>query len=439
MAEDSEVVRILRDLIRFDTSNPPGNERPAVDYIAALFEKEGIPFTVIEPAPGRANIVARLKGEGLKHPLLLSAHLDVVPALESGWEHPPFSGDLKDGFIWGRGAVDMKHMAAMSLVTMLELKRQGARLERDVIFAGVADEECGGRFGAGYLVDHHENLIASEFCLTELGGMAVPMGRGMIVPVQTAEKGHVWFKLKTRGDAGHGSMPKPGSAVARLALAVDRLSTRRLGYRMSDATRAFFSAVAQSQWPPLSLVVRGLFKPSTAPLALSLMPEERRGTFGAMLYNTVSVTSLSAGGKVNVVPETAEALVDGRYLPGVSQQQFLDEVRALAGKGVEIEVLDGGSPIEMPMHSALMESISRVMERRLPGARVVPYMIPGMTDAKHYARARITTYGFAPAVLKAGEPFAALYHAPNERLSVAALEAGSSCLYDVVADFCALP
>ena len=188
MAE-SEVVRILRDLLRFDTSNPPGDERPAVDYIAGLLREEGVAFEVIEPQPRRANIVARLKGDGSKPPLLLSAHLDVVPALE-GWEHPPFAAEIHDGCIWGRGAVDMKHMAAQSLVALLCVKRKGLRLGRDLIFAGVADEEAGGLAGAGYLVDHRPELIRAEFCMTEVGGIATPIGNAVIVPVQTAQKGY---------------------------------------------------------------------------------------------------------------------------------------------------------------------------------------------------------------------------------------------------------
>ncbi len=435
--QQSELVGFLRDLIRCDTSNPPGNERPAVDYLDAVFKKEGFDTVIVEPAPRRANIVTRLKGDGSKRPLLLSAHLDVVPALEPGWKQPAFSGAVHDGYIWGRGAVDMKHMAAMSLWTLLELKRKKVRLARDVIFAGVADEEAGGRFGAGYLVDHRRDLIDAEFCLTELGGMAVPMNGRFLVPVQVAQKGYVWFRLKAKGQAGHGSRPKPGSAVEKLAAAVHKLSTQGLEYRLTASTRAFLDGVRSLQSPLHSAALKGLYSAGTAGTTLKLLPEERRSVFYAMLHNTASVTGLSAGVKVNVIPGEATAEVDGRFLPGVTQAQYLDQVRAVVGPDVELEPFDSAEPLEIEHQSELWDVIERVMTRRLKNVKVVPNMIPGMTDAKDFDRAGIKTYGFAPVALEADEPFADLYHAPNERISVAGFQVGASWLHEVVKEFCA--
>jgi len=202
MTQDSELIRILRDLLRFDTTNPPGNELACAQYLADLFRKEGIEPSVLESKPGRGNVIARLKGDGTSKPLLLSAHLDVVAATEPDWQHPPFAAEIHDGYVWGRGAVDMKHMAAMSALVLLELKRKDVKLKRDVVFAGVADEEAGGRCGAGWLVEHHRDLIAAEFCLTELGGMAVPMARGTIVPVQIAGRGFDPTRIDVRPRLG---------------------------------------------------------------------------------------------------------------------------------------------------------------------------------------------------------------------------------------------
>lgn len=434
--EESEVIGLLRALIRCDTSNPPGNERPAVDLIAGVLKKEGIPFVELEPSPRRANIVARLKGDGSRRPLLLSAHLDVVPALDPGWKHPAFGAEVHDGYVWGRGAVDMKHMAAMSLVVLLELKRKAAALKRDVIFAGVADEEAGGEHGAGYLVDHRPELIDAEFCLTELGGMALPMNGRFLVPVQTAQKGFVWFKLKAKGAAGHGSRPKPGSAVAQLAEAVHKLSTRPLQYKLTRTAKVFLDNVASLQSTVPAIGMKMLQNSVTVTTALAGVSGERRGSFHAMLHNTASVTGLTAGVKVNVIPGLAEATVDGRYLPGGTREQYLDEVRAIVGPEIELEVFDGAPPLEADHESAAWDSIVRVMTRRLQGALVTPYLIPGMTDAKDYARAGIKTYGFAPVALKEDEPFADLYHAPNERVSISGVEAGLSWLQDVVLDLC---
>ncbi len=430
-----EALEVLRDLIRFDTSNPPGHERPAAEYIAALLKREGIPAELIEAAPGRTNVVARLRGRGVDPPLLLSAHLDVVPAPPEGWTHPPFAAEVADGYVWGRGAVDMKHMAAMGLAVLLELARSKAPLRRDVVFAGVADEEAGGGLGAGYLVDKRPELIAAGFALTELGGMAVPMGRRTIVPVQVAERGYLWFRLRARGDGGHGSTPRPGSAVERLARAVERLSRKPLRYHLTESARGFVRCVARSR-PPASLVLLGLLSEKTAPLALRALPAERRWSFRAMLYDTACVTVLSAGTKVNVVALEASAMVDGRYLPGVSRRQFLEEVRSVVGPDVEIEPVAEGSPTVMPPNSALMEAIRRGVAREIPGGEVVGYLMPGLTDAKHYARAGIVTYGFAPVRLRADEPFATLYHAPDERISVEGFAGGLRLLRAVVEEFC---
>lgn len=433
---DSEVIALLRDLIRLDTSNPPGNEMAAVELLAAKLKAEGVPYEVVEPAPGRGNIVARLKGDGTRRPLLLSAHLDVVPAVDPGWKHPPFAAELHDGYVWGRGAVDMKHMAAMSLVVLLELKRKGVRLSRDLIFAGVADEEAGGVHGAGHLVDHRRELVDAEFCLTELGGMSVPMNGRVLVPVQTGQKGYVWFTLKAKGQAGHGSRPKRGGAVEKLADAVRRLCREPLSYRLTDTAAGFLDAVSSAQGPVKGTLLKLLKHGATAEAALSLVPGERQAVFRAMLHNTVSVTGLSAGAKVNVIPGSACAHADGRYLPGVTQEEFLAEVSRVVGPDIEVSVFDAAPPLEIDHRGECWEAIERVMTRHLPGAAVTPYLIPGMTDAKDYARAGIKTYGFAPVALKEDEPFADLYHAPNERVSVEGVEKGLVWLRDVVLELC---
>ncbi len=440
MADEPDVIEILRDLIRFDTTNPPGNEKPAADYLARLLAKDGISSELVEPAPGRASVIARLKG-GSEPPLLLSAHLDVVAAAGK-WERPPFSGDLHRGYVWGRGAVDMKHMAAMSAAVLVGLKRSGAPLRRDVIFAGVADEEAGGAFGAGWIVENRPDLLKAGYCMTEVGGMATPMPKGIVVPVQVAERGFLWFRLKAKGPGGHGSTPRSASAVATLAAAVDRLSSKPLRYHLTPSARAFIKTVAAANGPAASAVLVGLLSSKTAPLALKMLPAERQNVFRAMLYDTAVVTVLSAGSKVNVVPEEAVAEVDGRYLPGVSpdpgvsREEFLSQIRSVVGPSVEILPFTEGPPTEMPGTGPLMDSIVRVLGRRLPGAKVTPYLMPGMTDAKHYAKLGMTVYGFAPVSLKPDEPFAALYHAPDERISVEGMRTGYSWLKEVVEDFC---
>lgn len=431
---ESEVIRILRDLLRFDTTNPPGNETACARYLEKLFKREGIPCRVIESAPGRGNIVARLSG-GSKPPLMLSAHLDVVPAV-GDWKHPPFTAEIHDGYVWGRGAVDMKHMAAMSAVVIMSLKRRGARLNRDLIFSGVADEELGGRFGAGFLVDKHPDLIRAGYCLTEVGGIATPMGGKMLVPIQVAQKGFVWFKIIAVGKGGHGSRPDPGSAVERLAEAVLALSRKPLRYHLTATTRRFLKSVEKLQRGPDKAAVRGLLNKRTSQRALKRMPGVRRMTYNAMLHDTAAVTGLIAGRAVNVIPTKAEATVDGRFLPGVTEKGFLDEIRALIGPGFHIEVLESAPSLEFDHRGPMWDTIVRVMERRLPGCEITPNMLTGQTDAQDFSRLGIKTYGFSPLLLKPGEDFADLYHAPNERVSIHGLETGLTWLTDVVDDFC---
>lgn len=431
-AKHHEVVRLLRDLIRFDTSNPPGNERPCCEFVADLFRTGGIEPKLLEKERGRTSVLARLKGDGSLPPLLLSAHLDVVPAVEPDWKHPPFAGEIHDGYIWGRGAVDMKHMAAMSVRVLLELKKSGARLKRDVIFAGVADEEAGGRLGAGFLVDEHADDVKAEFCLTELGGMAIPMAKATIIPVQVAERGFEWFKIRVKGTSGHGSIPRAGSAIEKLAHAVEQLCKKPLGYHLTPTARDFIHAVAEAQPAPASTLLLGLLNKNTVQATLHLVSEDRRPAFRAMLFNTATPTMLSAGQKVNVVPHVAEAQIDGRYLPGVTREEFLAEVVEVIGDEFELEPVEGGPPLEMPFDSGVLDAIRQVFALRVPDAKVVPYLMPGLTDAKHYARAGTPTYGFAPVALEPDELFAELYHAPNERISAKGLVTGLSWLQDVV-------
>lgn len=430
--EEHDVVRLLRDLIRFDTSNPPGRERPCAEFLADLLRSGGIEPKLLEKEAGRTSVIARLRGDGSLPPLLLSAHLDVTPVLESDWTHPPFAGEIHDGYVWGRGAVGMKRMAAMSVRVLLELRKAGTKLKRDVIFAGVADKEAGGRLGAGFLVNEHADEVKAEFCLTELGGMAVPMAKGTIVPVQVAERGFEWFKIRVKGPSRHGSSPRSGSAVEKLASAVEKLCKKPLGYHLTPTAREFIQAIAAAQPAPASTLLLGLLNKNTVQATLRLIPEGRRPAFRAMLFNTALPTVLHAGSSVNTVPREAEAQVDGRYLPGVTREEFLEEVLALIGDDFEIVPVDGGPPLEVPFDSGVLDAIRTVFAERIPDATVIPYLMPGLTDAKHYARVGTPTYGFTPVELQRDEPFGELYHSPNERISARGLVTGLSWLHDVV-------
>ncbi len=436
-----EAVTVFKDLLRIDTTNPPGNERPAADLLARIFEREGIPFELHESEPTRANVVARLKGSGKRGPLLLNGHLDVVPADAEQWKHPPFAAEEAEGCIWGRGAIDMKNMVAMSVMTLLLLKRSGVELDRDVIFAGVADEEAGSRRGACYLVEKHPGLVQSDYVLNEVGGHTLHMGSNRFYPVQVSEKGICWFEMTAHGEPGHGSMPHPHNAVVRLSRALAALGATRLPQHNTPVVEGFLRALAQGAPFPQGLALPRLLEPRLAGLLLDLIgkknPGQARG-IDAMLRNTTSPTMLAAGKKVNVIPSSATATIDGRVIPGQSVGDFLAEVQRVVGDDLTINVLEQHDGTVFPSDTPLYEIIRRVLGRHDPGATVVPYMIPGFTDAFAYGKLGAVCYGFSPTRLGPELNFTGMYHGHDERIPRDGFTWGLRVLFDVVQELCAV-
>ena len=436
----AEALDCLKALLRFDTSNPPGNERPAAEYLAGLLAREGIEPQLRESAPGRTNLVARLRGSGQKGPLLLSAHLDVVPAEAERWRHPPFGAVEEGGHLWGRGALDMKNMAAMSVATLIALKRQGVALERDVIFAAVADEEAGARQGSLFLVERHPELVRAEYVLTEVGGHTLHVGQARLYPVQVSEKGICWFEIQAEGPPGHGSMPHPHNAVARLARAIAALAEARLPQHNTAVVEGFVRALAaRSPFPQSRLLPLLLNRRLSAPLLGRLQGRnpDQAIALGAMLRNTVSPTMLAAGKKINVIPSAATVQVDGRIIPGQTLDGFLAEIRAVVGDDVRLSVLDEHPGTTFEAKTELFSAIGAVLERHDPGAVAVPYMIPGFTDAFAYRQLGATCYGFVPVQLDPSLNFSRLYHGHDERIPIAGFSWGVRVLYELVRDFCA--
>ena len=438
-----EAVGYFKDLLRFDTTNPPGNERPAATYIAAILAREGIPFQILhaDGDPSRANVVARLTGSGARAPLLLSGHLDVVPAEAGKWLYPPFSATEAGGYIWGRGALDMKNMVAMSLMTLVLLKRRRIALDRDVVFAAVADEEAGSKKGSLFLVDRFPELVRAEFVLTEVGGHTLHVGRGRFYPVQVAEKGICWFEISAEGHPGHGSMPHPHNALARLARAIVALSTTRLPQHNTPVVEGFVRALATRapfvQAQLLPLLLRPMF--SSALLGAlekpNRNPEQAMG-LNAMLRNTASPTILSGGNKINVIPSEARVMVDGRMIPGQTVDSFLAEIRQVVGDGVRLTVLDQHEGTVFDSKTELYDAITSTLRRHDPEGVAVPYMIPGFTDAFAYQKLGATCYGFSPVQLDETINFSRLYHGHDERIPVSGFTWGLRVLFDLVRDFC---
>jgi acetylornithine deacetylase/succinyl-diaminopimelate desuccinylase-like protein len=421
LAQD-EVVSLASELIRIDTTNTGDpatvvGERAAAEWVAEKLGEVGYETTYVESgAKGRGNVVARLAGaDPSRGALLVHGHLDVVPADASEWSVHPFSGAVQDGYVWGRGAVDMKDMVAMTLAVARRFKREGVVPPRDIVFAFLADEEAGGLFGAKWLVDNRPELFEGVTeAISEVGGFSITLKDDVrAYLVETAEKGIRWLKLRVRGTAGHGSMIHNDNAVAKLAAAVTKLGQHRFPIVMRPSVREFLDGVTE---------ITGLeFPDDDIEGAVGKLGALSR-MIGATLRDTANPTMLSAGYKANVIPSLAEATVDCRILPG-REEAFDRELAELLGPDVEREWL-GLPPVETTFDGALVDAMTASITAEDPGARVLPYMLSGGTDAKSFQQLGIRNFGFAPLKLPADLDFSGLFHGVDERVPVDALQFG---------------
>jgi acetylornithine deacetylase/succinyl-diaminopimelate desuccinylase-like protein len=435
-----EAVEVLQGLLRIDTTNPPGNERLAVDFVAAALAADGIESRIIESVPGRANLVAKLTGTGKEKPLLLTSHLDVVPAEADEWTHGPFSGVEADGCIWGRGAVDMKGMTAMGIAVMRHLKRRKVPLKRDVILVAVADEEAGCDFGSAFLVREHPDLIKAEYVVNEVGGFTMENAGRRYYPVQVAEMGVAWLRVRARGEAGHSSLPAPASCLARLGEAMHRLATTRLPMHVTEPAAAFIRGLAEHSPAPARWVIPALLKPVMAGAILDglVKDPQQKAVLQATLCNTANPTMIRGGTKVNVLPSEAEIEVDGRLLPGQTAADLVREVESVIGDGFEIEVVRESPGTTFPWDTPFFEKIKEVIARRDPDGIVVPYMAPGFTDSSQYAKTGAICYGFYPLQLPPDLVFSKLFHGVDERIPVESFRFGIEALVDLVEGLAAI-
>ncbi len=430
----AEAKRILRDLIRIDTTNPPGNEREAAAYLEKQLRGDGIESTILEPAPHRANLVARLKGDGSQRPLLLGCHLDVVEANAENWTHPPFEAVEADGFIWGRGAIDMKGFAAMAFAVFRLLKRNGVNLKRDVIFAAVADEEQACEFGSRYLVDHHPDLIRAEYVLNEVGGFNITVRGRAYRLVQVAERGIVQLRIHVRGEPGHSAKPCPNSAVAKAGEVLQKLGKSRFPHHVSDSARNFILALGRNANPVARLVSTGLTKPRLGRFLLHhvVPPGRDRDSLQANLANTANPTIVRAGSKLNVVPGEVVIDVDGRISPASSADELVREIAEAIGPEHAIEVVHSEPAAEFSAKTEVYRQIVEVMREHDPETEVVPYQVYAATDSRNYARLGATCYGFYPLQMPADVDFPDLFHGVDERIPVEGFRFGIQALYDLV-------
>jgi acetylornithine deacetylase/succinyl-diaminopimelate desuccinylase-like protein len=415
-----EVVDICRDLIRIDTSNPgdhsgPG-ERQAAEHVAALLADVGLEPQVLESHPRRTSVVARFEGQDQARPaLLVHGHLDVVPAHAPDWKHAPFSGEIADGCIWGRGAIDMKDMDAMMLAVVRQRRREQRPPARDVVLTFTADEEAGGTWGARWLVDNHPDLFEGVTeAVGEVGGFSLTLGAQRLYLLQTAEKGMAWMRLTARGTAGHGSMIQPDNAVTELAEAIGRLGRHEWPTRLLPSVRAFLEGAAEA------LGIE--FMPNDPGLLLTKIGAVSR-VIGATLRNTVNPTVLKAGYKVNVVPQAATAEVDGRFLPGY-EEEFFAELDRVLGPGVTRELIHTDIALETTPDGALYDAMTSALVAEDPEAKVIPYCLSAGTDAKSFSRLGLRCFGFTPLRLAPDLDFSGMFHGIDERVPVDGLRFG---------------
>ncbi|MEO5577269.1 MAG: M20/M25/M40 family metallo-hydrolase [Gaiellaceae bacterium] len=427
------VTELLQELIRFDTTNPPGNETACIEFVRAQLEEAGCETQIYAKDPARPNLVSRLPGGGAA-PLLLQGHVDVVTTAGQDWTHSPFEAQLEDGHVWGRGALDMKAGVAMLVSAFLRAKRENVRLPGDLVLVVLSDEEAGGNLGARFLVEEHPELFEGmRYALGEFGGFTLHLGGRRFYPIQVAEKQICWLKATVRGPGGHGAMVHRGGTVARLGRLLNDLDRKRLPVHVTPVVREFVGRIAAELPRKEAIVMRSLLKPRLTDGALRLLGE-RGTTIEPMLRNTVNATIIRGGSKINVVPSEIELELDGRALPGCSPEQLIAEVQALVGRDVELELIRHDPGPSAP-DLGLFEMLAGVIRELDPDGIPVPLLQIGVTDGRFFSRAGVQTYGFLPMRLPESFQFAKLIHAADERIPVDALEFGAEAVWRAIQRF----
>ncbi len=431
-----EAVGLLVDYLRVDTTNPPGNEVRAVDFFASILKKEGIEYRVFESAPGRGTLYARLKGNGRKRPLILLNHTDVVPADKRFWSVDPFSGEIRNGDLYGRGALDMKSLGLSELMAMVLLKRGNVQLDRDVIFLATADEEAGGRQGAGWFVQNHPELIKdAEFLLNEGSSNYVDQGRVVYYGIGPTEKTPCWLRLTTRGTPGHGSIPRHDSAPSRMVRALGKLEAYRPELKVTPAVASYFKAIADSQTSPeMKLAYSDIAAAIKDPkLRLMILSTEYNA---ALLTNTIQPTIVTIGTKTNVIAPVATAELDCRLLPGEKPDDFVAEIkRVIDDPDIQVETLLAFGATDSPLDTVLYRAITDVIRREDHSAEFVPTVLAGFTDSHFFRDLGIVCYGFSPFLIPS-DAFSGV-HGNDENIPVEAFRDGTRLLYRIVRHLCA--
>ena len=422
---------LLQRLIRFDTTNPPGNETECIAYIDTLLKKTGLEPTRFAKDPDRPNLITRLKGQGSAPPLLLYGHVDVVTTADQEWTHPPFEGKLVDNFIWGRGALDMKSGIAMMLSAVIRARAENLIPAGDIVLAMLCDEEAGSDYGAKYLVENHSDQFSGiKYALGEFGSFTGHIGPKRFYPIQIAEKQICWIKATVRGPGGHGAQPMRGGSMSKLADLLQQFDKRRLPVRITPVARQMIEITAANVAFPKNLILRQLLNPVLTDIILNLLGDLGE-SFDPLLHNTVNATIVRGGDKINVIPSAVSVELDGRLLPGLSPEDMIKDLRQIIGDEVELEMIKyEPGPAEPDM--GLFGQLASVLQDADPGAIPLPLLLPAFTDARIFSRLGIQTYGFTPMKLPSGFNFFKTIHAADERIPMDAVAFGADAIYELL-------
>jgi acetylornithine deacetylase/succinyl-diaminopimelate desuccinylase-like protein len=440
----NEITAILSNLIRINTTNPPGNELKAASYLKSVLSAHGFDCEIIKSAPKRANIITRMKGTGKKPNLLLLSHLDVVAANKKQWSINPFGGLIKDGYVWGRGALDMKGMTAIEIMVCILLKRNDVQLKGDLILAATADEEKGGINGVKYLMENYKEKIFADYVINEGGGLGIPIQNRTIFPIQNAEKGIIWFKVKTKGIPGHASMPdKNTNAIILMNKVIEKLVNynpqtilphslrtflEKLSINNSQLRKAFSGIIAN---PPQGDLILNELAEYYPDLVKEIRPR---------LKTTITPTIIKGGLKENVIPSECETTFDCRILPGQSTETTLEIINSLLkeidSENIKLEILQIQEPTESKVDTKFYNTIVSVLEDFKPGCDITPLLMTGGTDSRFFRKIGSICYGFQPRLPENSSPrIITREHGIDERISIKNLVFGASVLYEVVKQF----
>ncbi|WP_372999839.1 M20/M25/M40 family metallo-hydrolase [Lutispora sp.] len=429
-----KIEELLQRLIRFDTTNPPGNEGKCIMFIHQLLEEAGIESMILGEKEDRLNLFARLRGKGTKPPFLMYGHVDVVTTAHQSWDYSPFEGMIEEGCIWGRGALDMKGAVAMMIWAMVHMKHEGIVPSGDIVLCLVCDEEDAGLYGAKYVVEGYRELFKDiRYAIGEIGGFTMHINGKRFYPIMVAEKQRCGIRAVIKGQGGHGSMPAKAGAMAKLGRILTKLDKSRLPVHITPPGKMMFEALASNLSFPTSKIIKSLLNPRFTDRVLDIMGDKGR-VFDPLLHNTVNATIVRGGEKINVIPGEVVLDFDGRILPGFSSESILIELENILGKDADLELLfydKGPDKVDMTM----FEDLGAILKEGDNDAIPIPFVVSGVTDARFFSRLGIQTYGFTPMMLPDDIDFSKLIHNANERIPVEALYFGSESIFKLISRY----